>query len=162
MTLSFEHIDSIFTDSKEYLPASIPEADPVTIADEVDRSDFDPIFAKLDRFDPDGPDDYDYDLCRLETSDGKECALIRTWTHLNASRLIFYVLKERFAIVFATSKTFLIVGNQDREPFVYTPKFTFNDPDGYFKVDTLDFPTLSLYDIKELLQETVFEYIYPN
>ena len=154
--INWKYIDRIFTEKKKFLP-SIPEIEPNEIGDRVSRSDFDFIFSKSDRFDT---DNYDYDLCRLKTSSGKESALVRTWHHINGNRLLFYILKDSFAIVFATPKTFLMVGNYSHEPFVYTPTFTFNDPDGYYEIDTLDFPSRSLHSIIELLQDTTLQYLF--
>lgn len=121
-----------------------------------DRSYFDAIFAELDRFEP---GHYTYNLYRMQTSSGKKSALVRTWTDPEDNQLIFYILKNRFAIAFLTD-SHLIVGKQDGRDFIYMPDFAFNRPQSS-EINMVDFPGLSLSEIKVLLKKTAIDSTWP-
>lgn len=138
-------LDYIFNDKwRSYNTRSWPQ----------DRSYFDSIFTELDQFEP---GHYMYDLYRMKTLSGKKCALVRTWTDPEDNQLIFYILKDMFAIAFLTD-SHLIVGKQNKRDFIYTPAFVFDKP-ASSEINMAEFPSLSLSEIKELLKKTTLDYV---
>lgn len=154
--LKWDSMDRIFEDTDAYHPR-IPEGySDHEIDGKVNPSSFNPIFAELAAFQP---EDYTFELKRIETILSRECALIRKWSSAD-SKLYFYITNEDFAIVFGTPTTFLIVKNQHSHPAVLTPQFTFDNSDGSTDIDVTLFPEFTLIQVKQLLREAALEYVF--
>lgn len=112
---------------------------------------------------------YHYALRRVPTDIGDQSALVREWIGDDGCLQLWisnsepesstdYNVDISWAIIYGTSEIFLIVGNVNDHPFVMTPEFRFDNSNGSTHED-IDFSSLGIDDIKQLLRMKSLEYV---
>jgi hypothetical protein len=153
--INWEKTSKIFNDELNITP-NIPNGYCDSEIDgKVSPDYFNSIFQAIDSFQPEV---YTYKFKQISTRMGKQCALLKQWTNRDG-RIEYWVTDDGYAIIFGTPNTFLIVGNFNDHPFVYTPDWTFDNSDGSTG-DDVDYPSLNLDQVKHLLKIKAVEYTF--